>query len=144
PSTTAPFDYCILLLYAPLKLFTADPLDWAGALVSPLLWVALVVFWMFFRSREFTRAGRALFLLGSAALPGFIWATACGRPRHQSLILVLMALGLVAEYERWHMAAVPRKAWSLFAGMVWGLACWTSLFEPTIVLAVLLLFNAVA
>jgi hypothetical protein len=144
PSTTAPFDYCILLLYAPLKLFTAHPLDWAGALISPFLWAALVVFWMFFRSREFTRAGRALFLLGSAALPGFIWATACGRPRHQSLILVLMALGLVAEYERWHMTAVPRKAWSLFAGMVWGLACWTSLFEPTIVLAVLLLFNAVA
>jgi hypothetical protein len=144
PSTTAPFDYCIVLLYAPLKLFTADPLDWAGALVSPLLWVALVLFWMFFRSREFTRAGRALFLLGSAALPGFIWATACGRPRHQSLILVLIALGLVAEYERWHLAAVPRKAWSLFAGIVWGLACWTSLFEPTIVLSVVLLFNAVS
>jgi hypothetical protein len=144
PSTTAPFDYCILLLYAPLKLFTADPLGWAGALVSPLLWAALVVFWMLFRSREFTRAGRALFLLGSAALPGFIWATACGRPRHQSLILLLMALGLVAEYERWHLAAFPRKAWSLFAGIVWGLACWTSLFEPTIVLAVLLLFNAVS
>lgn len=144
PSTTAPFDYCILLLYAPLKLFTADALDWAGALVSPLLWVALVIFWMFFRSREFTRAGRALFLLGSAALPGFIWATACGRPRHQSLILVLMTLALTAEYERWHLAAIPRKAWSLFAGVAWGLACWTSLFEPTIVLAVLVLFNAIA
>jgi hypothetical protein len=144
PSTTAPFDYCILLLYAPLKLFTADPLDWAGALVSPFLWAALVLFWMFFRSREFTRAGRALFILGSTALPGFIWATACGRPRHQSLILLLMALGLVAEYERWRLAAVPRKAWSLFAGLIWGLACWTSLFEPTIVLAVVVLFNLVA
>ncbi len=144
PSTTAPFDYCILLLYAPLKLFTADPLDWAGALISPLLWVALAVFWMLFRSREFTRAGRALFLLGSAAMPGFVWATACGRPRHQSLILVLMALGFVAEYERWHLAAVSRRAWNLFAGLVWGLACWTSLFEPAIVFAALLVFNFVA
>ncbi len=143
PSTTAPFDYCILLLYAPLKLFTSYPLDWAGALVSPFLWAALAVFWMLFRSREFTRAGRALFLLGSAALPGFIWATAGGRPRHQSLILVLMALGFVAEYERWHLAAVPRRAWNLLAGLIWGLACWTSLFEPAIVFAILLIFNLV-
>jgi hypothetical protein len=141
PSTTAPFDYCILLLYAPLKLLTAHPLDWAGALVSPFLWIALAVFWMVFRSREFTRTGRALFLLGSAALPGFIWATACGRPRHQSLILVLMTLGLVAEYERWNFAAVPRKAWSLLAGLAWGLACWTSLFEPVLAVVVLVLFN---
>ncbi len=143
PSTTAPFDYFILLLYAPLKLFTAYPLDWAGALISPLLWAALVGFWMFIRSREFNRAGRALFLLGSAALPGFIWATACGRPRHQSLILVLLALGLTAEYERWHMVVTPRRAWSIFAGVVWGLACWTSLFEPTFVVAVIVLFNLV-
>jgi hypothetical protein len=141
PSTTAPFDYCILLLYAPLKLITHYPLDWAGALVSPLLWVGLFLFWMFFRSREFSRLSRALFLIGSAAMPGFIWATACGRPRHQSLILVLLALGLTAEYERWHLVVAPRPAWSVFAGIVWGLACWTSLFEPTIMLAVLLLFN---
>jgi hypothetical protein len=141
PSTTAPFDYCILLLYAPLKLFKAHPLDWAGALISPFLWVALAVFWLLFRSREFTRAGRALFLFGSAVLPGFVWATACGRPRHQSLILILMTLALVAEYERWHFAAVPRKAWSLFAGIVWGLACWTSLFEPLVAVVVLALFN---
>ena len=143
PSTTAPFDYCILLVYAPLKLFIANPLDWAGALVSPLLWAALVIFWMFFRSHEFTRAGRALFLVGAAALPGFIWATACGRPRHQSLILILLALALTAEYERWHLVANPRRAWSLFAGVIWGLACWTSLFEPVIVLTVLVIFNGV-
>jgi hypothetical protein len=144
PSTTAPFDYCILLLYAPLKLIMPDPLDWAGALVSPFLWVALVIFWMFFRSREFSLAGRALFLIGSAALPGFVWATACGRPRHQSLILVLLAWGLTAEYERWHLVVTPRRAWSLFAGVVWGLACWTSLFEPAAVVMVLLLFNLIA
>jgi hypothetical protein len=141
PSTTSPFDYCILLLYAPLKLFTALPLDWAGALVSPFLWVALVIFWMFFPSREFSRAGRALFLIGSTALPGFIWATACGRPRHQSLILLLMAIGLTAEYERWHMVVTPRRAWSIFAGIVWGLACWTSLFEPVAAVGILVLFN---
>jgi hypothetical protein len=143
PSTTAPFDYCILLLYAPLKLLTHYPLDWAGALVSPLLWVALFLFWMFFRSREFSRLGRALFLIGSAAMPGFIWATACGRPRHQSLILVLLALGLTAEYERWHLVVAPRRAWSLFAGIVWGFACWTSLYEPVVIVGTLLLFNLI-
>ena len=143
PSTTAPFDYVILLLYAPLALFTTHPLDWAGALVSPALWVALVLFWMLFRSREFNFAGRAIFLLGSTALPAFIWATACGRPRHQSLILALMAMGLTAEYERWHIELTPKRAWNIFAGMVWGLACWTSLFEPSVVFVALVLFNLV-
>ena len=141
PSTTAPFDYAILLLYAPLTLFTQHPLDWAGALVSPALWVVLVLFWMLFRSREFSLAGRAMFLLGSAALPAFVWATACGRPRHQSLILALMAMGLTAEYERWQIELTPKRAWNIFAGVVWGLACWTSLFEPAAVFIVLILFN---
>lgn len=141
PSTTAPFDYVILLLYAPLALFTRHPLDWAGALVSPALWVALVFFWTLFRSREFTLVGRAIFLIGSAALPAFIWATACGRPRHQSLILALMAMGLTAEYERWQIELTPKRAWNIFAGIMWGLACWTSLFEPAVVVAVLILFN---
>ena len=143
PSTTAPFDYVILLLYAPLTLFTAHPLDWAGALVSPALWVGLVFFWTLFRSREFNLAGRALFLIGSAALPAFIWATACGRPRHQSLILALMAMGLTAEYERWQIELTPKRAWNIFAGIVWGLACWTSLFEPTVVVTALILFNLI-
>jgi hypothetical protein len=141
PSTTAPFDYLILLLQAPLRLVTRYPLDWAGALISPLLWAGLVLGWMFFRSREFTRLGRTLLIFGSTLLPGFLWATAFGRPRHQSLVLVLLALGLTAEYERWHMVATPRRIWSIFAGIVWGFACWTSLFEPMVVFTVLLGFN---
>jgi hypothetical protein len=143
PSTTAPFDYAILLLYAPLSLFTQHPLDWAGALVSPALWVALVFFWTLFRSREFNLAGRALFLIGSAALPAFIWATACGRPRHQSLILALMAMGFTAEYERWQIELTPKRTWNIFAGIVWGMACWTSLFEPSVVVIGLVLFNLI-
>ena len=141
PSTTAPFDYAILLLYAPLALFTKYPLDWAGALISPALWITLVFFWMLIRSREFNLAGRALLLMGAAALPAFLWATACGRPRHQSLILALMAMGLTAEYERWQIELTPKRAWNIFAGIVWGLACWTSLFEPTLVVVCLIVFN---
>jgi hypothetical protein len=143
PSTTAPFDYVILLLYAPLALLTKHPLDWAGALVSPALWIVLVFFWMLFRSREFNLVGRALLLIGSTALPAFIWATACGRPRHQSLILALMAMGLTAEYERWQIELSPKRAWNVFAGVVWGLACWTSLFEPAIVITGLIVFNLI-
>lgn len=144
PSTTAPFDYAILLLYAPLKLFTPYPLDWAGALVSPALWLGLVLFWAFFPSREFNRLGRFLFIAGSATLPALIFATACGRPRHQSLILLFMAIGLTAEYERWNIGITPKRAWNIFAGIIWGLACWTSLFEPAFVVVVLVIFNLVA
>jgi hypothetical protein len=141
PSTTAPFDYAILLLYFPLWPFTKHPLDWAGALVSPALWIALAGFWMLIRSREFTLLGRALLIAGSAVLPSLIWATAFGRPRHQSLILVLMAMGLTAEYERWQLELTPKRAWNIFAGLVWGLACWTSLFEPVVVAGTLIAFN---
>ncbi len=143
PSTTAPFDYAILLLWAPLALLTRHPLDWAGALISPALWIALVAYWSLFRSREFGLVGRALLIIGSTALPAFIWATACGRPRHQSLILALMAVGLTAEYERWQVEISPKRAWHLFAGIVWGLACWTSLFEPSLVVTTLVVFNLI-
>ena len=143
PSTTAPFDYVILLLYFPLWLFTKYPLDWAGALVSPALWIALVGFWMLIRSREFTLLGRALLVAGSALLPSLIWATAFGRPRHQSLIMVLMAMGLTAEYERWQLELTPKRAWNIFAGLVWGLACWTSLFEPVVVSGTVIVFNLI-
>jgi hypothetical protein len=141
PSTTAPFDYVILLLMAPLALITRYPLDWAGALVSPVLWMAVVLFWACARSREFSRVGRAVLIIGSALLPPLIDATLFGRPRHQSLILALMALGLIAEFERWHGEMTPRRGWSLFAGIVWGFACWTSLYEPLLTVAVLGGFN---
>jgi len=144
PSTTAPFDYAILLLYFLLWPFTEHPLDWAGALVSPALWIALSGFWLLIRSREFTRLGRALLIAGAAMLPSLIWATAFGRPRHQSLILALMAMGLTAEYERWQLELTPKRAWNMFAGIVWGLACWTSLFEPVVVTGTIIVFNLIA
>lgn len=143
PSTTAPFDYAILLLYLPLLLFTKYPLDWAGALISPFLWLALMLFWMLFRSREFNRAGRAILLIGLAAMPPLVWATAFGRPRHQSLILFLMAIGLTAEYERWALELSAKRLWNIGAGIIWGLACWTSLYEPLLVVTLLILFNLI-
>jgi hypothetical protein len=43
-----------------------------------------------------------------------------------------------------HIDLNPKRAWNIFAGLVWGLACWTSLFEPPIIFAVVVLFNLVA
>ncbi len=141
PSTTAPFDYVLLLLYFPLRLFVQHPLDWAGALVSPVLWLALAAFWTVLRSRDFNVVGRSVLLAGSAALPAIIWATAFGRPRHQSLIFVLMALALTAEYERWQIDLKPRRGWNILAGVAWGVALWTSLYEPAVVLSCIITFN---
>jgi hypothetical protein len=139
PSTTAPFDYVILALYAPLALFTHYPLDWAGALVSPALWLGMVAFLVFVPTRCFQRAGRAALLVGIALVPALVWATAFGRARHQSLILALLTVALTAEYERWQKDA-PR-AWHIAAGIVWGLLCWTSLYEPLFVVVLLIIFN---
>ncbi len=141
PSTTAPFDYVILLLDLPLRLVTTHPLEWAGALVSPLLWVGLIAFWLLAPLRTFNRWGRTLLIAGSATLPAIIQATEFGRPRHQSLILVLIAVALTAEYERWRDDLPARRGWHLLAGAAWGLACWTSLFEPVVIGGALLLFN---
>ena len=141
PSTTAPFDYIILALYAPLTFFTHYPLDWAGALVSPILWIALVLFWIVFRSRAFTYAGRAALVAGVALVPVLIWSTAFGRPRHQSLILGLLAVLFTAEYERWEKGA--GRGWHIAAGILWGLICWTSLYEPLLVVVCLVAFNLI-
>src|SRR6184192_4882522 len=43
PHTTAPFDYLIASLSILLKTFTAQPIDLAGAIISPLL--ALIGGW---------------------------------------------------------------------------------------------------
>ena len=142
PSTTATFDYAILALYVPCTLFTKYPLDWAGALISPVLWLGVCLFWIFFRSRAFTRAGRATLIVAISLIPPLIWATAFGRPRHQSLIVALLAVAFTLEYERWENGA--RKGLHIAAGIVWGLACWTSLYEPLFAIIALVVFNLIA
>src|SRR5437868_2146999 len=44
PHTTAPFDYLIVALAAALRPFTKDALEFAGAIVSPLLAIGLGIF----------------------------------------------------------------------------------------------------
>ena len=101
-----------------------------------------MLFWIFFVRGASRLAGRAALVVGLALVPALIWGTAFGRPRHQSLILGLLAVLLTAEYERWEKDA--GRGWHIAAGMLWGLICWTSLYEPLFVVVCLVAFNLIA
>lgn len=142
PSTTAPLDYCILALYFPIKLFGIKyPLDWAGVLISPLIWVALALFWGLCPLKHWSGIARMILVVSTAVLPGEIWATAFGRPDHQSLIFALFGFLFTAEYERWGREGRARDWWNIAAGIGWGVVIWTSLFEPLVLVLFLISFN---
>ena len=144
PHTTAPLDYLIAALAGAMTLITSRALDWAGAIVSPLL--ALVtgwfVWWWSWRSR--TRYRGALLLL-YAVSPILVHGTELGRPDHQSLLLALVTVALCAEWTllsgRWEEVGTPRSLphWSLVSGAAWGLALWVSFYEPLILLSVVVI-----
>ena len=97
PHTTAPLDYLILALSILLKPFTTHALDLAGALISPLL--ALVggwFLWWWARQMKF-RYGWVMLIL-YAISPILVHGTELGRPDHQSLVILLMAFAICAEW----------------------------------------------
>jgi hypothetical protein len=138
PHTTAPFDYLIVALAAGLKPFTVRALDLAGAIVSPLL--ALLggwfLWWWSRRSRLRYRAG---LLLLYAASPILAHGGELGRPDHQSLLMLLLTVAICAE---WTLQTNPSRNWSLVNGGAWGLALWVSVYEPLILLSVVLISHA--
>jgi hypothetical protein len=138
PHTTAPFDYLIVALAAALKPFTARSLDLAGAVVSPFL--ALIggwfLWWWARRSRLRYRAG---LLLLYAASPILAHGGELGRPDHQSFLLLLLTIAICAE---WTLQTNPSREWSLVSGGTWGLALWVSVYEPLVLLAVVLISHA--
>lgn len=138
PTTTLPFDLAILSLYFPMRLFTPDALDWAGACVSPLLYVALAGFLLWW-SRNWELRARALLFAGLATFPSLIWATPFARPDHQSLNLVLIAIALCLEWNRWQ----PDRRSAIAAGLLWGLAMWSSLYEPLALFVIVVVFNLI-
>jgi len=126
PHTTAPFDYAIVLLAACLRPLTANPLDLAGALVSPL--IALVGGWfLWWWMRRMGFAWRFVGLLLYATSPIIIHATELGRPDHQSLALVLVLIAASAE---WSLRVQPSRSGSILAGAAWAGAIWVSAYEP--------------
>ena len=136
PHTTAPLDYLIVGLSWVLSAFTAQPLDLAGAIISPLL--ALAGGWfLWWWSRRFAGPGRAAVLLLYALSAILVHGTALGRPDHQSLLIVALLVALAAE---WTLEEKPSRGWSVVSGLSWGLALWVSLYEPLILLGGLALF----
>jgi len=129
PHTTAPMDYLVALLAWLVEPWTPQYLDFAGAIVSPLLGIATALFlWFWFGPVPYRGAALLLYAIS----PILVHGTAFGRPDHQSLLMFLLAVGLGAE---WIMAVRPTCAWGIASGLAWGLALWTSLYEPVILLA---------
>jgi hypothetical protein len=139
PHTTAPFDYLIVALAEMLKPFAARPLDLAGAIISPLLGLLAGWFlWWWSRRNKFRYRGALLLLY--AASPILVHGMELGRPDHQSLLILLAIIAVCSE---WTLQTEAFRKWSALNGAAWGLALWVSLYEPVVLLAVVLLFHAV-
>ena len=137
PHTTAPLDYLIVALYTPLRPFTGHALDLAGALVSPMLAVLTAWFlWWWLGRMQFRYRWAALILY--VISPMLVHATELGRPDHQSLLLLLFALAICAE---WGWQAEPSTGWNSLSGIAWSLAIWVSAYEPLLLLLLLLAFG---
>ncbi len=134
PHTTAPLDYLVAGLAAVLGGFVTQPLDVAGAFISPLL--ALVAGWfLWWWSRRAKLRHRWVGLLLFALNPILAHGTSLGRPDHQALLILLVLVALAAE---WSLGETPGRGWALVSGLSWGLALWVSLCEPLVILLVLL------
>ncbi len=137
PHTTAPFDYLVLSLSLLLKPFTAQPLDLAGAWISPLL--SLIAGWfLWWWSRRMRFRYRWVMLLLYAISPILVHGAELGRPDHQSLLILLVTIAICAE---WSVQMKPAEIvastevdkWAVVSGVAWGLAMWVSVYEPLVI-----------
>jgi hypothetical protein len=153
--TTAPLDYMIVGLKGVLDVLfnTFDDsktpsrlhmqtLDLAGALVSPLLGLAGALFLAWWLEKFRVRFGSAA-LLFYAISPILVHGTVLGRPDHQSLLMTLLTVAFGAELALARKtespdAAASERRWGLVSGIAWGLSLWVSLYEPLILLAVVI------
>jgi hypothetical protein len=133
--TTAPMDYLIAGIALLLKPFMSDYIDMAGAIVSPLLGLMTTLFLIVW-ARQLNQQYRRLMLLLVALSPILVHGTELGRPAHHSLQIFLLAVGIGAELI---MARAPCVSWGIVSGVAWGLALWVSLYEPLVMLGVVLL-----
>ena len=133
PHTTAPLDYLILGLSLLLKPFTTQPLDLAGAFISPLL--ALIGGWVLWSwSRRMKFRYRCVGLILYATSPILVHGTELGRPDHQSLLILLVAIAICAEWRLQTAAGTAASTevnrWAVVSGVAWGFAIWISAYEP--------------
>jgi hypothetical protein len=133
PHTTAPLDYLIVGLASLLKPFTVQSLDLAGAFISPLF--ALIGGWfLWWWSGWMNFRYRWVLLILYGISPILVHGTELGRPDHQSLLMLLITVGVCAE---WSLTLGRSRNWSIVSGIAWGVALWVSLYEPLILLAIL-------
>jgi hypothetical protein len=132
PHTTAPMDY-LIIAFSRLLGDRVD-LDIAGAWVSPVLGAILILLaglWAEAKAIPYRWSMMVLLSISPVILHGF----AVGRPDHQSLILLLIASGLMAEAVLWTSRSRPSSLWW---GFSWGGALWVSWFEPLLLLALVI------
>ena len=146
PHTTAPLDYLILGLSLLLKRFTAQPLDMAGAFVSPLL--ALFEGWfLWWWAQKMKFRYRWVMLVLYAISPILVHGMELGRPDHQSLSMLLVTVAICAEWSSRARAAdsvVSRgvDSWSIVSAVAWGLAIWNSAYEPLVLFLLVAVVSA--
>ncbi len=149
PHTTAPLDWLIAgmsFAFRPLDGGIPDrALELAGAWVSPLLAVGTAL-WMWWWAGRMRVPFRALMILFFAVSPILVHGTLLGRPDHQSLLVLLLAVAIGSEIALADpgMAARRARKWSLLAGIAWGLALWVSLYEPAVCLAGAIVWHAIS
>jgi len=136
PHTTALLDYLIVALSFLLSPFTAHALDMAGAFVSPLL--ALLGGWfLWWWSRQMKFRYRWVMLILYAISPILVHGTALGRPDHQSLLILLVAIAICSEWSLQMKAADTAAStevsrWAAVTGAAWAFAIWVSAYEPLV------------
>jgi len=145
PHTTAPLDYFILALSIFLKPFTTDAIDVAGAFISPLL--ALLGGWfLWWWSKRMKFRYRWISLIVYAISPILVQGTELGRPDHQSLLILLVAIAICAEWslqaEAGSVSATDRSRWSVVTGVAWGSAIWISAYESLVLFLIVLVVGA--
>ncbi len=139
PHTTAPMDLSIaglaFLFDGQFSLLDSNrAADMAGAFISPLLGILLVAFlWGWARTLNLPYRNAMLLLV--TVSPILVHGFLLGRPDHQSLILLLVGIAIAAEIAIWQRHAA---GWGVVSAAAWGLALWTSLFEPLILLLAIL------
>ncbi len=170
PHTTAPLDWVIVALKAVAdfglrlsdsggtSVLRGQTLDLAGALISPLLG-ALTCGWLAAWAWSAARHSSLLARHAALAAPFFfaispiaVHGGALGRPDHQSLVLLLLAIIIGAEarlmqtVREWEKHSRPPNRhiakWSLIGGIAGGIAMWVSLYEPLVLFAVIFLLIA--
>ncbi len=132
PHTTLPLDFLILALTE----ITGDR-DRAGAFLGPILGAIGAAFlWGWSRGIR----GRWMLLCFYAVSPILVHGTVMGRPDHQALLIVLLAIAMAGE---WRISESAAYSWKWITGISWGVSFWVSFYEPLVLYLFVELLRAI-